>query len=67
MTVIVKLFNSRDHTVIWGDAVEALSTAVPDHSIDLIFADPPYNIGKDFNGRPDKWDSQESYLKWCYQ
>ena len=62
-----RLFNREDHTVIWGDAVEALSTAISDRSVDLIFADPPYNIGKDFNGRRDKWDSEESYLKWCYQ
>ncbi len=33
----------------------------------MIFADPPYNIGKDFNGNKDKWPSDESYLEWCYQ
>jgi len=34
--------------------------------VDLIFADPPYNIGKNFNGRKDKWSSDEDYLSWCY-
>jgi adenine-specific DNA-methyltransferase len=48
-------FESRDHKVIWGDAIEALRSHVPDGSVDLIFADPPYNIGKDFHGHKDKW------------
>lgn len=63
----MKLFEKDGHVVIWGDAIEALSQHVPDSSVDLIFADPPYNIGKDFNGRKDRWDSDEAYLSWCYQ
>ena len=46
--------------------IEALSTWVPDGSIDLIFADPPYNIGKVFNETQDRWQSDEDYLRWCY-
>ncbi|MBO9728105.1 MAG: adenine-specific DNA-methyltransferase [Chitinophaga sp.] len=53
--------------IIHGDALEALQTVVPDNSVDLIFADPPYNIGKRFNGRIFKWDSEDAYLHWCYQ
>jgi site-specific DNA-methyltransferase (adenine-specific) len=44
-----------------------LDGAVADASVDLIFADPPYNIGKNFNGRRDKWPSDEAYLAWSYQ
>jgi len=33
----------------------------------LIFADPPYNIGKNFNGTKDKWESDKDYLEWSYQ
>ncbi|MFD1612785.1 DNA-methyltransferase [Sphingomonas tabacisoli] len=43
------------------DCLEWLS-AVPDQSVDLVFADPPYNIGK------ASWDSFEShdiYVDWC--
>lgn len=43
------LGNDR-HKIIYGDALEALRTQVTNNSIDLIFADPPYNIGKNFNG-----------------
>ena len=63
----MKKFEKDGNIVIWGDALEVLSSQIPDKSIDLIFADPPYNIGKDFNGRKDKWDSDEAYLGWCYK
>ena len=60
-------FENNGTTIIWGDALEVLSTQIPDKSVDLIFSDPPYNIGKDFNGRKDKWNSDEEYLNWCYK
>lgn len=49
-----------------GDALTVLQN-IPDESVDLIFVDPPYNIGKDFAGRKDKWKTDEEYLSWCYQ
>lgn len=55
------------HKIIKGDALEVLKDKISDNSIDLIFADPPYNIGKNFNGLKDKWSKDEDYLKWCYQ
>jgi len=63
----MKVFEKNGHAVVWGDAMEALANYIPDGSVDLIFADPPYNIGKDFNGRKDRWPSDEAYLTWCYQ
>ena len=60
-------FQKDNHQIILGDALIALTTAIPDSSIDLIFADPPYNIGKNFHGRKDKWDTDKDYLDWCYQ
>lgn len=63
----MKVFEKDGHAVVWGGAVEALTEYVPDGAIDLIFADPPYNIGKDFNGRKDRWESDEAYLSWCYE
>jgi site-specific DNA-methyltransferase (adenine-specific) len=38
-----------------------------DNSVDLIFVDPPYNIGKDFNGHKDKWENDQDYIDWCHQ
>jgi site-specific DNA-methyltransferase (adenine-specific) len=47
--------------------IEVLGKNVADASVDLIFADPPYNIGKNFHGRPDRWPSDEAYLAWSYE
>ena len=63
----METLEKANHLVIWGDTLEALSSKIADDSVDLIFVDPPYNIGKNFNGRKDKWDSDELYLQWCYQ
>lgn len=59
-------FGDDNHKIIQGDALKAL-TAIENESIDLIFADPPYNIGKNFNGHKDKWETEEEYLQWCYK
>lgn len=63
----MKLFEKNGHAIIWGDTIDALINQIPDGSIDLVFADPPYNIGKNFNGRKDRWPSDEAYLSWSYQ
>jgi site-specific DNA-methyltransferase (adenine-specific) len=63
----MQVFQDEHHAVIWGDATEVLSLHVPDGSVDLIFADPPYNIGKNFNGRRDRWESDAAHLEWCYR
>jgi site-specific DNA-methyltransferase (adenine-specific) len=62
----MEILGNDKHKIIYADALEALKT-LPDNSVDLIFADPPYNIGKNFNGKIEKWDTEESYLEWCYE
>lgn len=62
----MKIFEIDDHQLILGDVLEVLGSKIPDNSIDLIFADPPYNIGKDFNGFKDKWEVENDYLEWSY-
>jgi site-specific DNA-methyltransferase (adenine-specific) len=62
----MKIFEIDDHKLILGDVLEVLGSKIPDNSIDLIFADPPYNIGKDFNGFKDKWEFEKDYLEWSY-
>jgi site-specific DNA-methyltransferase (adenine-specific) len=57
----------KEHRIIQGDSLETLSNEVSDNSIDLIFVDPPYNIGKNFNGHKDRWATDEDYLNWCYK
>lgn len=62
----METYKTNDHKILHSDAIEGLNT-IPDASIDLIFADPPYNIGKVFNGNKDKWPSDEAYHQWCYE
>jgi site-specific DNA-methyltransferase (adenine-specific) len=63
---MTRVFEKDGHKIYWGDSLQILSDEILDTSIDLVFADPPYNIGKDFNGRKDKWDSDDEYREWCY-
>ncbi|MDR0982980.1 MAG: adenine-specific DNA-methyltransferase [Culturomica sp.] len=60
-------FDYQNHKILKGDALEILSTEILNNSVDLIFVDPPYNIGKNFNGHKDKWATDEDYLNWCYK
>jgi site-specific DNA-methyltransferase (adenine-specific) len=62
----MEILGNEKHKIIYGDALIALQN-IPDNSLDLIFADPPYNIGKNFNGHIEKWENEESYLEWCYE
>lgn len=45
-----------------ADALAGMA-ALPDGSIDLIVADPPYGLGKDYGNDSDKLDAQ-AYLRW---
>ena len=60
-----KFFNDTS-TVYHGSCIDVLKT-IPDESIDLIFADPPYNIGKQFGDFKDLWKSDKDYASWCYE
>lgn len=47
---------------ILGNSLEIMKQ-IKDKSINLIFADAPYNRGKDFGNNIDKWNTIESYIK----
>jgi site-specific DNA-methyltransferase (adenine-specific) len=52
----------KQEDVIQGDALVILPT-LQENSAQIIIADPPYNIGKDFGNDSDK-QPMEEYLKW---
>lgn len=60
-------YADQGQIIYHGDAVDILTHQIPSDSIDLIFLDPPYNIGKKFANFEDQWSSEESYLQWVYQ
>lgn len=61
------------NTIIKGDTIQILKT-LPDESIDVIFADPPYFMqtegellrtdGTKFSGVEDHWDKFENYAEY---
>ena len=52
--------------IIENDITEALDE-IKDNSIDLIFIDPPYNLGKNYsNNIKDSWDCEDEYISWLY-
>jgi adenine-specific DNA-methyltransferase len=52
--------------IFHGSCLDVMRDCIKDAQVDLIFADPPYNIGKSFGGSADKWPSEEAYAEWCY-
>lgn len=58
-------FGDESTSIIHGDALAELKK-LPADSIDLIFADPPYNIGKDFDGMVESWD-EDLFLAWLFE
>lgn len=57
--------NQHSMTIL-GNCLEVLKQ-MKDGSVDLIFADAPYGIGKDFGNDSDKWESVKAYIDWCKQ
>ena len=51
--------------IVVGDCISTMA-AWPEGGVDLIFADPPYNIGYDYDQYEDKRDDHD-YVDWTYQ
>lgn len=49
--------------ILEGDALKLLPT-LESNSAQIVLADPPYNIGKDFGNDSDK-QTMDDYLTWC--
>lgn len=55
--------NELINKVIQGDCLEIMRK-IPDNSVDVTFADPPFNLKKKYNSYYDKHEVEE-YLSWC--
>ena len=51
------------NTIRQGDCL-ALFKGIPDDSVDITFADPPFNLGKKYTSYEDSVEFEE-YLHWC--
>lgn len=54
------IYENKENTLYEGDSLEWLKS-IENEIVDLIFADPPYNIKK---ADWDKFESQEKYINW---
>src|SRR5688572_25488233 len=54
-----------DHAVIEGDCIKGMES-VAAGSVDLVFADPPFNIGYDYDEYHDE-QTDDAYLAWTEQ
>jgi len=62
---MAQLFFTTCHGVLYADDCLKILGYMRHGSIDTIFADPPFNIGKDYkNGYIDKVSKAE-YIDWC--
>jgi len=46
-----------------GDCLEVMRN-LPTESVDMIFADPPFNVGKKYGGKSNT-DNRSDYYEWC--
>ncbi len=58
-------FGSLINHIVQGDSIEVMKK-IPDNSIDVTFADPPFNLKKKYNSYHDKHEVDD-YLSWCKQ
>lgn len=61
--IFSKVYEHKNGSLYQGDSIEWLKT-VESETVDLIFADPPYNLKK---AEWDKFESQEKYINWSMQ
>jgi len=55
-TPLGKLYNA--------DCLDLLPT-IASESVDLVFADPPFNLGKEYGHKVNDLREEEEYLSWC--
>lgn len=51
------------NAIVHGDCIERLQD-VPNDTVDLVFADPPFNIGFEYDEYHDE-HADDDYLAWC--
>jgi site-specific DNA-methyltransferase (adenine-specific) len=63
---LIEVYQSNYGILYQGDCLDFLK-ALPDACIDVIFADPPFNLGKDYGKGVNDQRQSEEYLTWSKQ
>lgn len=64
MRTMIPILETGLGRLFQGDCFDVMR-AVECESVDLAFADPPFNLGKKYSSRIDDARAQADYLKWC--
>ena len=59
------VFTTSSGALFKGDCLKILPK-IADKSVHTVFADPPFNIGKEYGESVDDRKDEGDYLKWCY-
>lgn len=63
ITQMEPVFNSNYGKLFKGDSIKHMRS-MESNTIDLIFADPPFNLGKDYESKINDKLDKETYLRW---
>ena len=64
---VTKPYLTTTHGVLYGCDCLVLLGALRSASVDCVFADPPFNLGKDYGQNIDDARKSEEYLAWCWR
>jgi site-specific DNA-methyltransferase (adenine-specific) len=54
----------KDLNTIYLEDCVTVMKSLKKETVDLIIADPPYNLNKNFGNKSDQWDDVNSWLNW---
>ncbi|MBD2301622.1 site-specific DNA-methyltransferase [Nostoc sp. FACHB-190] len=61
-----EIYKSEYGILYQGDCLKFLS-ALPNESVDIVFADPPFNLGKEYGKGVNDQMADDEYLRWSKQ
>jgi len=61
-----QVYTSKHGILYQGDCLKLLSV-LPNEFVDVVFADPPFNLGKEYGEGVSDWMEIEKYLAWSKQ
>lgn len=61
---MIPILNTPHGKLYEGDCINVMKT-IEDETVDLAFADPPFNLGKLYTSKMNDSIKEEEYLKWC--
>lgn len=61
---MIPILTTKAGNLFQGDCLDLLAK-IESETVDLAFADPPFNLGKEYSSKIDDSLAEEHYLEWC--